>query len=145
MVRTPRTRHDGWTPQRQAIFLSVLQVTRCVSKAAASRMSARSAYALRKRPSGAAFAAAWDAALQWPVPSAEGDKGHKGHKGHEGHARAAPSFTPKGNGSGKAKGHETDNTDNPPNEKVLADRWRDAHEARIAFFNPPAKPASERP
>ena len=58
-----RTRHDGWTPERQSGFLETLAVTGVVAAAArAVRMSAQSAYRLRDRPGAESFAAAWDAA-----------------------------------------------------------------------------------
>lgn len=69
MSPTPqRFRHDGWTPRRQLAFLDTLARTRSVTRAAAAAgMSRESAYRLRRRPSAALFAAAWDRAL----------KGHK--------------------------------------------------------------------
>ena len=63
-------RRDGWTPRRQLAFLDTLARTRCVTRAAAAAgMSRESAYRLRRRPSAALFAAAWDRML-------EGRKGH---------------------------------------------------------------------
>ena len=62
VLRRPRT--DGWTPAKQRAFIEELADTACVSLAAqAVAMSASSAYRLRRAPDGAAFAAAWDAAL----------------------------------------------------------------------------------
>jgi len=59
-----RHRHDGWTAERQAEFLETLAETGSVTAAArAVGMDRRSAYVLRRGPSGEAFAAAWDAAL----------------------------------------------------------------------------------
>jgi len=59
-----RARHDGWTPSRQRTFIEHLADTLCVETAAtAVGMSARSAYALRRRAGAEGFAAAWDAAL----------------------------------------------------------------------------------
>lgn len=64
-VPTATTRHDGWTPERQRSFLEQLARIGVVSAAArAVGMSAKSAYALRKRPGAESFAAAWDAALE---------------------------------------------------------------------------------
>ena len=59
-----RRRHDGWTAERQRIFLNTLANTGCVGVAAeASDITPRSACRLRNHPKGADFAAAWDAAL----------------------------------------------------------------------------------
>lgn len=59
-----RPRHDGWTPQRQALFLETLADTGCVSHAAARvGLSVESAYRLRRRKNAASFAAAWEGAL----------------------------------------------------------------------------------
>ena len=58
-----RARHDGWTPGLQRRF--VLLLARGSPPSEAARRLGRSrqtAYALRKRPGGGAFAAAWDAA-----------------------------------------------------------------------------------
>ncbi|WP_158611029.1 hypothetical protein [Aurantiacibacter spongiae] len=61
---TTVTRHDGWTPDRQARFLRELGATHCVSRAARSvGMSRQSAYALRARSKGEPFDRAWSAAL----------------------------------------------------------------------------------
>jgi len=66
-----RFRRDGWTPARQLRFLDALARTRCVTRAAAAAgMSRESAYRLRKRPSAALFAAAWDRVLASPPPRA---------------------------------------------------------------------------
>ena len=63
-------RHDGWTPGRQAAFLGMLDQTRSVVAAAkAVGMGRESAYRLRKRPGAAGFAAAWDAAMGFPLAS----------------------------------------------------------------------------
>jgi hypothetical protein len=57
-------RHDGWTPERQRIFCEDLADYGSVMQAArAAGMSVRSAYSLRRRADGRAFAHAWDAAL----------------------------------------------------------------------------------
>ena len=63
-VPLARARHDGWTPRRQQLFIDRLALIGLVSAAAkAVGMSAKSAYALRKRPGAESFAAAWDAAV----------------------------------------------------------------------------------
>jgi hypothetical protein len=62
-------RHDGWTPERQIAFLDTLAQTRSVTRAAkAAGMSRESAYRLRRRPSAAWFAAAWDQLLKGHRP-----------------------------------------------------------------------------
>jgi hypothetical protein len=59
-----RTRHDGWTPERQMMFIQVLSVTGQVATACrAVGMSRKSAYRLASRPGAESFAAAWCAAL----------------------------------------------------------------------------------
>lgn len=59
------TRHDGWTRERQVIFLRELAASHSVSRAArAAGMGRTSAYALRARLKGEAFDLAWHAALQ---------------------------------------------------------------------------------
>src|SRR3954462_8865347 len=67
MGQKPKTRRDGWTPERQLRFLDALARTRSISKAAAAAgMSRESAYRLRERREGALFAALWDEALAFP-------------------------------------------------------------------------------
>ncbi|NYT40936.1 hypothetical protein HZY97_09235 [Sphingomonas sp. R-74633] len=57
-------RHDGWTAERQRIFLTALAETGCISDACkAAGVTARSAYRLRHRADADAFARAWDDAL----------------------------------------------------------------------------------
>jgi hypothetical protein len=61
---TRRTRHDGWTVQRQEAFLKALANCGCVAHAAhAVGMSRQSAHNLYNRPSAEGFRRAWDAAL----------------------------------------------------------------------------------
>src|SRR3569623_893997 len=58
-----KDRSDGWKPEVQRAFIEALADTGCV--ASACRMvnrSERGAYALRRPPEGAEFAAAWAAA-----------------------------------------------------------------------------------
>ena len=63
-TRTPKTRRDGWTAERQLRFLDALARTRSVRAAAASvDLSRESAYRLRNRCDGL-FALLWDRALQ---------------------------------------------------------------------------------
>ena len=60
-----RSRHDGWTPEKQAEFLEILAATGSVSEACtAVDRSRRSAYALRNRADATAFRDGWDAALR---------------------------------------------------------------------------------
>lgn len=57
-------RHDGWTPERQRAFIEALADTASVETAARMvSMSSEGAYALRRHPKAAGFAAAWEAAL----------------------------------------------------------------------------------
>lgn len=59
------TRHDGWTPERQRLFIAALRQIGTVSAAArAAGMSPKSAYALLKRAGPeSGFAYAWAEAL----------------------------------------------------------------------------------
>ncbi|MEE4539723.1 MAG: hypothetical protein V2J51_14690 [Erythrobacter sp.] len=60
-----RQRHDGWTRERQAVFLEALASMHSVAKAArAAGKSRQSAYALRARLKGEPFDLAWNAALR---------------------------------------------------------------------------------
>ena len=62
-----RPRHDGWTIDRQMIFLTRLAVTRSVSKAAAAAgMSRQGAYGFRSSAGGAEFDRAWTRILRLP-------------------------------------------------------------------------------
>lgn len=65
-VPVPRRRRiDGWSPEKQRLFIGALADTGSVRTAAQrSGMSVQSAYRLRRSPEGKAFAAAWDAAIQ---------------------------------------------------------------------------------
>ena len=59
-----RRRRDGWTAERQGMFLNTLANTGSVALSAeAAGITPRSAYRLRNHPAGAAFARAWEAAL----------------------------------------------------------------------------------
>lgn len=63
-VPLARARHDGWSAERQREFIRQLARIGLVSAAArACGMSAKSAYALRKRSGAESFAAAWDDAV----------------------------------------------------------------------------------
>lgn len=65
-----RARHDGWTAERQRVFIRVLAETGSVTDAARlASVSPRSAYRLRAHPDAKAFAAAWD----WALKSAIGN------------------------------------------------------------------------
>lgn len=59
-----RARRDGWTTERQGVFIAALARTGCVGRAAlAAGMSRESAYRLRRREGAESFAAAWDSIL----------------------------------------------------------------------------------
>ncbi len=61
----PSRQRTGWTAEKQRRFIETLAITGSVVDAStAAMMTARSAYVLRTRPEAAAFAAAWDMALQ---------------------------------------------------------------------------------
>ena len=61
-----RARHDGWTPEKQIAFIEALAETACVEEACRRvGMTDTSAYRLRRRPIGALFREAWDAALDY--------------------------------------------------------------------------------
>ena len=62
-----RRRKDGWTIERQCVFLAHLYLTGSVSAAArAAGMSRMSAYRPRRRTDAASFAHAWDVVLTPP-------------------------------------------------------------------------------
>lgn len=98
----PTPRHDGWTVERQKIFIRTLAITRNVSRAAAAAgMSRESAYRLRRRAEGIALAQSWDWILSLPpkpkghtedharrvadlhCASLSAGKGHDGHGSHK--------------------------------------------------------------
>jgi hypothetical protein len=59
-----RARRDGWTPERQRIFIAALARSGCVGQAAREAgMSRESAYRLRRREGAQSFAAAWDSIM----------------------------------------------------------------------------------
>jgi len=59
-----RPRRDGWTAEKQIVFIETLSQTGIVTIAArAVGMSARSAYKLAARPDASTFAEAWDVAM----------------------------------------------------------------------------------
>lgn len=63
-VALDRVRHDGWTPERQRLFLVALAALGTVDSAAqAVGMSRISAYNLKKRADAGSFAEEWDRAL----------------------------------------------------------------------------------
>jgi hypothetical protein len=60
-VPMARSRHDGWTSERQRGFIAALAQSGIVAKAARSvGMGPSSAYALRHRPGAESFVIAWD-------------------------------------------------------------------------------------
>ena len=63
-VPMARARHDGWTPQRQRMFIAALSATGTVDSAARSvGMTRMAAYNLRKREGAESFGQAWDLAI----------------------------------------------------------------------------------
>jgi hypothetical protein len=63
-VPLARVRHDGWTPERQRLFLIALAAMGTVDSAAqAVSMSRISAYKLKGREGAESFAAEWDRAI----------------------------------------------------------------------------------
>ena len=67
-VPRKRSRHDGWTPDRQRAFIEALAATGSVSHAAkAVNMAKEGAYQLRLHAEAASFRAAWNAALDHGV------------------------------------------------------------------------------
>ena len=63
-VPMARARHDGWTPQRQRMFIAALSATGTVNSAARSvGMTRMAAYNLRKREGAESFGQAWDLAI----------------------------------------------------------------------------------
>lgn len=61
-----RARLDGWTAERQVMFIEALAESACVVEACRTvRMSKQSAYMLRARPEAVSFRNAWDAALDF--------------------------------------------------------------------------------
>jgi hypothetical protein len=67
-----RPRYDGWTAEKQIHFIEALAATKCVDEACRRvGMSDTSAYELRNRPCGHAFARAWDIALEYQLDRVE--------------------------------------------------------------------------
>ncbi|HUE78883.1 MAG TPA: hypothetical protein VMN38_04560 [Sphingomicrobium sp.] len=67
-----RPRHDGWTAEKQIAFIEALAESGCVEEACRRvGMSDSAAYNLRRRPCGAAFRRAWDAALDYSLSRLE--------------------------------------------------------------------------
>lgn len=59
-----RNRHDGWTAQRQQMFIMALAVVGQVEAAAKmTGISRKSAYQLKTRPGAESFSRAWDVAI----------------------------------------------------------------------------------
>ena len=62
---TWRTRHDGWSAERQRDFIEALADSGCVTQACRiAGIAPKSAYRLRRHPKGKDFAFAWDQALR---------------------------------------------------------------------------------
>lgn len=63
-----RTRHDGWTPEKQVDFIEALAECGCVAHACQRvGMQPQSAYALRRRVDAQSFRIAWEMALDYAV------------------------------------------------------------------------------
>jgi hypothetical protein len=63
LLNDPKTRHDGWDPGKEHVFLTTLADTGVVADACrAAGMSRTSAYGHRRSASGRAFALGWEAA-----------------------------------------------------------------------------------
>ncbi|WP_338446463.1 hypothetical protein V5F89_01310 [Pelagerythrobacter marensis] len=74
-----RTRADGWTPRRQALFIGYLAETRSVAEAARRVSMAReTAYRLRRREGAEGFNRAWDAALGKAAPHGDSERSQAG-------------------------------------------------------------------
>ncbi|HST36282.1 MAG TPA: hypothetical protein VLK25_06600 [Allosphingosinicella sp.] len=70
-----RSRHDGWTPERQRGFIRLIARGLKPGRAAARLgMRRQGAYELRGRPGGESFAAAWDAAAEAAAGRAIADR-----------------------------------------------------------------------
>jgi hypothetical protein len=77
-----RRRYDGWTAEKQIRFIEALATSKCVDEACRIvGMSDTSAYQLRNRPAGAAFARAWDLALDCQMPELEQAAFHRARFG----------------------------------------------------------------
>jgi len=64
----PRARHDGWSGERQHLFIAALAETGCVTEAAAQAgVTVQSVYRLRLRPDAVEFDRAWRLAQQVAV------------------------------------------------------------------------------
>src|SRR4029078_11867890 len=67
-----RPSHDGWTAEKQVHFIETLAATKCIDEACRRvGMSDTSAYEVRQHPCGAAFARAWDIALEYKLDRVE--------------------------------------------------------------------------
>jgi hypothetical protein len=67
-VPRQQRRHDGWTPERQRLFIAALAETGSVTAAAqAVNMGFTTAYRLYHHPDGASLRAAWDHAISLGV------------------------------------------------------------------------------
>ena len=71
-IRTPKTRRDGWTPERQLLFLDELAQTRSATMAArAAGMSREGVYRFLARNPESLFAALWARCLAMPIAPPE--------------------------------------------------------------------------
>ena len=77
-----RARHDGWTVEKQYSFIEALAETGIVEEACRRvGMSDTSAYNLRRRPCGAPFRRAWEAAIDYSLHRIEEDAFNRSRRG----------------------------------------------------------------
>ena len=77
-----RARHDGWTVEKQYAFIAALAETGIVEEACRRvGMSRTSADNLRRRPEGAHFRRAWEAAIDYSLYRIEEDAFTRSRKG----------------------------------------------------------------
>jgi len=75
-------RHDGWSPEKDRLFLTTLAETGVVADACrAAGMSRNAAYARRRSAAGRAFALGWDAALLLSRAAVADDALSRSHHG----------------------------------------------------------------
>jgi hypothetical protein len=80
-VPSASRRRDGWTADKQCLFIQALSEIGVVTEAArVVGMSRKSAYALRGRRGAGSFAAAWDRALDCGYERALGAVLHRIHR-----------------------------------------------------------------
>jgi hypothetical protein len=138
VLRKPRP--DGWSPQRQRAFIG--ELADCGSVATAARrigMSVAGAYRLRPSPDGAAFAAAWDAAIQQAAHALVDAAFERAINGSE-----EPVYDREGRVIGR-RYRQSDGLMMFLLRKHFPDRYGDLHRDRppLAVAPPPAPPVAE--